>query len=285
MEPKRFYQKLDSIMDIPTLPSIVMKVNKMLQDSETSIEKLSKIIETDQVMVAKILRLVNSTFYGFRSKIKNIKHAIIVLGFNNIRNAIMSVSIIQLFSEKNTSEGFDISDFWKHAIAVAVTSKYLSEKSGLDSPDNCFVAGILHDIGKVVLSLYFQELFEKVWKSIKEDKLSFYEAENKSLSVNHAQIGGHLAKNWQFPDTLIETITYHHSIDKNVLNLDQLMIIHTANYIVNNCEGDSERPPDFSSIDPEVKRIMFSQLQTISDWLPDVTTEIESAWEFFLQGD
>ncbi len=168
MESQRFFQKLDSINDIPTLPIIVMKVNKMLQDSETSIEKLSKTIETDQAMVTKILRLVNSTFYGFRSQIKNINHAIIVLGFNTVRNATVSVSIIKLFSEKNTYEGFAISDFWKHSIAVAVTSKYLSEKSGLDSPDDCFVAGLLHDIGKVVLSLYFTELFEKVWKSIKQ---------------------------------------------------------------------------------------------------------------------
>ena len=188
MDAQTFLKKLDSIPDIPTLPNIVIKVNKLLQDYETSIKELSKIIEKDQAMVTKILRLVNSTFYGFRSKITNIPHAVIALGFNTIRNAVVSVSIIKIFSGEKTFEGFEIKDFWKHSIGVAVVSRYLSEETRLDSPDNCFVVGLLHDIGKVILSQHFTELFDLVWKSLKEEKLSFYEAEQKLMPVNHAQI-------------------------------------------------------------------------------------------------
>jgi len=283
MDAQTFLKRLDSIPDIPTLPNIVIKVNKLLQDYDTSIKKLSKIIEKDQAMVTKILKLVNSTFYGLRSRIRNIPHAVIVLGFNTIRNAVVSVSIIKTFSKEETFEGFDITEFWKHSIGVAVTSRYLSEQTRLDSPDDCFVSGLLHDIGKVVLSQYFTELFGLVWKSVKEDGLSFYEAEQKLLPVNHAQIGGYLTKKWQFPVSLIDNITYHHAIRKSVANLNQLIIVHTANTIANSYEIDSGVTPDFSSIDPEAKRIMSGRLETISDWFPSIAVEIESACELFLE--
>jgi putative nucleotidyltransferase with HDIG domain len=283
MDAQTFLKGLDNIPDLPTLPNIVLKVNNLLKDQNSSIKELGKTIETDQAMVTKILRLVNSTFYGFRSKIRNIPHAIIILGFNNVRNALVSVSIIKSFSEKKGFEGFEMKDFWKHSIAVAVISKYLSEETKLDAPDDCFVAGLLHDIGKVVLSQYFTELFGLVWKSIQEDGLSFYEAEKELLPANHVQIGAYLAKKWKFPASLIESMTYHHDIRKTVSNLDQLVIVHTANIIMNNYEADSNTSPDSSAIDPEAKRIMVRPLETLSEWFPDIVTEIESACEFFLQ--
>ncbi len=287
MDAQTFLKKLEKIPDLPTLPNIVIKVNKLLQDPETSIKELGKTIETDQAIATKILRLVNSTFYGFRSKIRNISHAIIILGFNNVRNALVSVAIIKTFSGKKTFEGFEIEDFWRHSVAVAVTSKYLSEQSSLDSPDDCFVAGLLHDIGKLVLSLHFTELFGLVWKSAKEDGLSFYEAERKLLPASHAQIGGYLAKRWQFPVSLIDSISNHHAIEESIAiaNLNQLIIVHTANTIANNHKGDSEINPDFSFIDPVARRIMSGQLETVSEWFPDAATEIESACEFFLKED
>ena len=283
MDAQTFLKRLDSIPDLPTLPNIVTKVNNLLQDPDTSIKELGNTVKTDQAMVTKILRLVNSTFYGFRSKIRNIPHAIIILGFNNVRNALVSVSIIKTFSEKRTFKGFEIKDFWRHSVAVAVTSRYLGEQSRLDSPDDCFVAGLLHDIGKLVLSQYFTESFGQVWKSVKGNGLSFYEAEKKLLPVSHAQIGGHLAKKWQFPVSLIDSITYHHAISKGVSNLNQLLIVHTANTIVNNYKGNLEMRPDFSMIDPEARRIMSGQLENLSEWFPDVAAEIESACEFFLK--
>ena len=283
MEAGAFFKKLDSISDIPTLPSIVFKVNKMLGDYDISIKKLAAVIEKDQAMVTRILKLVNSSFYGFRSRINKIDYAVIILGFNTIRNAIVSLSIIKAFSGGKTREGFDIKDFWRHSIAVAVTSRYLSEQSKLDSPDDCFVAGLLHDIGKVILAQHFSELFDRVWESVKMDGKSFYEAEQELLPVNHAQIGGYLTKTWQFPDALIDSIAYHHAIRKSVSGLNQLLIVHTADHLVNNRQGDSETVPYLSPLHPEAKRLLFRQVETVSDWFPNIANEIESACEFFLE--
>jgi putative nucleotidyltransferase with HDIG domain len=283
MDSQTFLKKLDRIPNIPTLPAVALKVNRMLQDYDISIKNLSKAIEKDQAMVSKILRLVNSAFYGFRSRINTIPHTVTILGFNTVRNAVVSVSIIDAFSGKDSAKGFDITDFWKHSVAVAVTSRHLGEKTRLFAPDECFVAGILHDMGKVVLAQFFKDLFGQVCVATREQGLSFYEAEKKLLPVNHAQIGGHLAKKWQLPASLFEAISYHHAVRKSATHFNLLMVVHVANIIVNNYKNDSESEPDFSGIYPEAAKVMASQLKTVSEWFPNVATEIESACEFFLE--
>ncbi|MBW1740911.1 MAG: HDOD domain-containing protein [Deltaproteobacteria bacterium] len=283
MDAQTFFRKLDRIQEIPTLPTVALKVNKMLQDYDTSIKTLSKTIEKDQAMVSKILRLVNSAFYGFQSRINNIPHAVTILGFNTVRNAVISVSIIDTFSEKGAFEGFNVTDFWKHSVAVAVTSRYLAEKTRLAIPDESFVAGLLHDVGKVVLAQHFKEFFGQVWESMHKDDLSFYEAEKKLLPANHAQIGAHLAKRWHLPAGLIDAMRYHHAVRKTAYNLNLLISVHVADIIVNNYKIDPESESDFSVTHPEAVKLMAAELETVSDWFPNVSTEIESACDFFLE--
>ncbi|MBW2037330.1 MAG: HDOD domain-containing protein [Deltaproteobacteria bacterium] len=283
MDAQTFLKQLDRTLEIPTLPVVAIKVNKMLQDCETSVKSLSHTIEKDQAIVSKILKLVNSAFYGFRCRISSIPHAVTILGFNTVRNAAVSVSIMDAFSGNNVAEGFDAADFWKHSVAVAVTSKHLAEKTRLVIPDDCFVAGLLHDLGKVVLAKYFKELFVQVWKATREQGLSFYEAEKKLLPVNHAQIGGYLTRKWQLPASLSDAVKYHHAVRKSVTNLNLLLAVHVADIIVNNYRVDTENAFALSGIYPEATKIMDSQLKSVSDWFPRVESEIESACQFFLE--
>ncbi len=283
MDSKLFLKKLDRIEDLPTLPSIAMEVNKMLEDFDTSIKKLSERIEKDQAMVFKILKLVNSAFFGVRSKVSNIPHAVVLLGFNTVRNAVVSVSIIDAFSTKEVLDGFDITDFWKHSVAVAVTSRYLAEKTRLHTPDDCFIGGLLHDIGKVVLAQHFQDIFKQIWRSVKEDNLSFYDAEKSETPIDHAKIGGHLAKKWQLPAGLVDTIRCHHAVRKGSYDINLLMIVNAADIIVNRCGDDSSVKIKRSEIYPDVVKATQTQLDTVSDWFPKLLEEIESACKFFLK--
>jgi len=283
MDAQTFLGKLDRIQEIPTLPLVALKVNKMLQDYDISIKALSKTIEKDQAMVTKILRLVNSAFYGFRSKIGNIPHAVTILGFNTVRNAVVSISVIDAFSGKGASQEFDIMAFWKHSVAVAVTSRHLAERTCLTTPDESFVGGLLHDVGKVVLAQYFKELFSQVWESMHNNGKSFCEAEKELLPANHGRIGAHLAKRWQLPDSLIEAIRYHHTLRKSANNPNLIMTIHIADIIVNNYNFESESEPDFSAANPDARQSMGATLETVSEWFPKAATEIESACEFFLE--
>ena len=125
MQPDEILKKLDSIKDIPTLPTIVFELNELLQDPNTPITDISDIIEKDQAMSLRVLKLVNSAFYGIHKEVNDIGNAIVLLGFNTVRNAIVSLGVINSFSGVKSLEGFDISDFWKHSLAVAVVSKGL----------------------------------------------------------------------------------------------------------------------------------------------------------------
>ena len=283
MDAKNILKSLDQIEDLPTLPAVAMEVNKMLLDEDITISQLSGAIEKDQAMVSKILKLVNSAFFGLRGKISNISHAVVVLGFNTIRNVVVSISIINAFSIKEGLDGFDIAEFWKHSVAVAITSKYLAEKAGIHSADNCFVAGLLHDIGKIVLLQHFKDLFQKVWLAVKGKRLSFYEAEKSQIQIDHAWIGGYLAQKWQLPMPLIDAIRYHHDVKPTINDQHLLMIIHVADIIVNTYTPDSKDRMELSGVHPDALSALGNLLDTISDWYPDSQLEIESACNFFLE--
>ena len=283
MDSKTMMKKLERIEDLPTLPTILFEVNTLLEDINTSAKKLGETIGKDPSMVAKILKLVNSAFYGFRSKVSDISNALVLLGFNTVRNSIISVSIIKAFSGKNDLEGFDITEFWKHSIAVAVTSKRLAEKCRVEAPDNCFVAGLLHDIGKLVLSQYFQDLFTKVWITAQKENLTFYEAEKKEISVKHPMIGSFLVKRWQFPDHLVDAVKCHHAVRKNVSNYELLLIVYIADIIVNHCAIEPENPIDISTVHPDAVEMLGSHMENTNEWYEKLKAEIESACDFFLK--
>jgi len=285
MDSKTMMKKLERIEDLPTLPTILFEVNTLLEDINTSAKKLSDTIENDQSMVVKILKLVNSSFYGFRSRVSDISNAVVLLGFNTVRNSVISVSIIEAFSVKNDLDGFDIKEFWKHSIAVAMTSKHLAEKCRIETPDNCFVAGLLHDIGKLVLSQYFQDLFIKVWFTAQKENLDFYQAEKKEISVKHPMIGSLLAKRWQFPDYLVDAVKCHHAVRKNVSNYELLLTIYSADIIVNHCEMNPEQPIDLSVIHPDAAQMLGPYMENTNNWYEELKSEIESACEFFLANE
>ena len=280
MKPDIF-QQIDRIRELPTLPVIVFKVNQMLQDSGTTSDQLSRVIETDQAMAAKILKLVNSSFYGFQSKISSINSAVIILGFNTVQHAVVSLSVMKSFVLKKNLKILNIHDFWQHSLAVAVISKYLADHTDKTLSSDCFTAGLLHDIGKLILAEYFPEHFEKIWLMTVESAISFVDAEKMESEVNHAEIGAYLAEKWLLPRPLVEAIRHHHSAFSDDHRASA--IISIADFLVNTCqpspEGRCEQPPGLL----DVPEFLQPQLQTLPDWYPALQGEIASACQFFME--
>ncbi len=283
MDEQLILKKIDRIEDIPTLPTIVFELNKYLQDPDTSIKTVCDTIEKDQAITLKILKLVNSAFYGFKNKISDLRNAIVLLGYNSVRNAIVSLSIINTFSKRVALMDFDISQFWKHSLAVAVTSKNIAQLSKKESPDNCFVGGLLHDTGKVILAQYFPELFEKVWITLQNEHLSFYEAEQKELPIDHTKIGAHLASKWQLPGGLVEAIRWHHEFKPESKSANFVQNVYLANIIVNSYDEDQELRLDLSKIHPNVVKFIMDMMEDVGDWYSGLSGEIEAAYGFFLE--
>jgi putative nucleotidyltransferase with HDIG domain len=285
MDEQQILGKLDRIKDIPTLPTIVFELNKYLRDPDTSIKTVCDTIEKDQAIALKILKLVNSAFYGFKSKISDLRNAVVLLGYNAVRNAIVSLSVINAFPKRVQLMDFDISQFWKHSLAVAVTSKNIAQLSRKESPDNCFVGGLLHDVGKVILAQYFPKLFEAVWSTLQNEHLTFYEAERKSLPIDHAKIGTHLAAKWQLPQGLIDAIRWHHDFQPESKSANFVKNIYLANFIVNAYDIDPDLRLDLSKMHPEVTNFMMDMMEDVGDWYTGLTAEIDAAYSFFLETD
>jgi putative nucleotidyltransferase with HDIG domain len=283
MDEQQILKQLDGIKDIPTLPSIVFELNKLLQDPDTSIQTVCDTIEKDQAITLKILKLVNSAFYGFKSKISDLRNAVALLGYNAVRNAIVSLSVINSFPKRVALMDFDISLFWKHSLAVAVTSKNIAQLSKKESPDNCFVGGLLHDTGKVIMAQYFPELFEVVWSTLQNDEISFYESEQKALPIDHTKIGAHLADKWQLPQGLVDAIRWHHEFQPEIKSANFVKNIYLANFIVNAYDLDPELRLDLSKIHPDVVKFMMNMMEDVGDWYTGLASEIEAAYELFLE--
>ena len=283
MDEQEILKKLDSIKDIPTLPTIVFELNKLLRDPDTSIQTVCDTIEKDQAITLKILKLVNSAFYGFKSKISDLRNAVALLGYNAVRNAIVSLSVINSFPKRVTLMDFDISLFWKHSLAVAVTSKNIAQLSKKESPDNCFVGGLLHDTGKVIMAQYFPELFEAVWSTLQNEQISFYESEQKALPIDHTKIGAHLADKWQLPQGLVDAIRWHHEFQPEIKSANFVKNIYLANFIVNAYDLDPELRLDLSKMHPDVIKFMMNMMEDVEDWYTGLTSEIEAAYELFLE--
>ena len=283
MDEQQILNKLDRIKEIPTLPVIVFELNKYLQDPNTSIKTVCETIEKDQSITLKILKLVNSAFYGFKSKISDLRNAVALLGYNAVRNAIVSLSVINSFPKRVTLKNFDISIFWKHSLAVAVTSKNIAQLSKKESADNCFVGGLLHDTGKVILAQYFPELFEAVWSTLQNEEISFYESERKTLPIDHAKVGAHLASKWQLPQGLVDAIHWHHAFQPELKSANFVRNIYLANFIVNAYDLDPELRLDLSEMHPDVVKFMMNMMEDVGDWYTGLTSEIEAAYDLFLE--
>jgi putative nucleotidyltransferase with HDIG domain len=167
-------------------------------------------------------------------------------------------------------------------LAVAVASKNIAQKAGVDSPDNCFVGGLLHDVGKVILEQYFKDDFAKVWTRMTNEYLPFYEAEQQELTVDHAKIGAYLADRWQLPQGLTDAIRWHHNFQPDNGNAGFMINIHLANILVNSYDENPDCNLDMGAMHPEVVKFLMAQMEDSADWYANLTGEIESAHAFFL---
>ena len=212
-EPRqeRLKKITQSIIALPTLPAVITQLIGIIDNPTTSARNVAQLISTDQALTAKILKLANSAFYGFPREIATVNHAVVVLGFETVKNLALSVSVLERFSGHGESSGFDRQKFWEHSIGCGVAAKMLATKFRYRVSGEVFAAGILHDIGKLVLSQYFPADFGEILDVAQSQGIYIGKAEEQVLGVTHAEVGGWLAERWNLPDQLEESISNHHT--------------------------------------------------------------------------
>lgn len=247
VEKKELRHLVSKIETLPTLPYVINKLSKMLENPMISAEEVNKIISSDQVLTLKILKLVNSAFYGFPGQISTVTHAIVILGFTAVKSIALSASIFDMFPTDGQSVQFDRRKFWEHAIATAVISKLLARKMDYQEEEEAFVAGLLHDIGKVVLDRYFHDELLRIIEEAKRQDILFIEAEEILMNCNHQNIGNWLGEKWGLPLELCDAITFHHHPDKATHGFKLAVMAHLADIFARTKNigfgGDNLIPP------------------------------------------
>ncbi len=221
---KEVRKKLRKLEGLPTLPPIVQKLNQMIENENVSLSQIAEVIEKDQVITSKLLRIANSAFYGFPRKISTVQNAIFLLGINVIKILIMTSSIFEIIHREDIG-------LWEHSIGVAACSKILAEKVFLKEPQEVATAGLLHDLGRVIQKVSFKEEYNKI-KNLIEKGISPLKAEEEILGLDHAEIGAFLLKQWNLPERLVETVLAHHELEKAKEFKKEAAVVHIADVLI-----------------------------------------------------
>ena len=207
---ERWKPILEKLNDIPALPVVATRVTELINDPNSSSGDIADVLKKDQVLTAKVLKLINSPYYGIPGEVTDVKRALAYLGFNTLAQLVLSISVISAFKENNNTR-FSLQGFWKHALATAVASEIIAKKTGYPKPEECFTCGLLHDIGKIVLFKIAPDEFMKVVQLAERDKISFAEAERRLEVPTHGYLGEYIADKWRLPMVIRVAVRYHHA--------------------------------------------------------------------------
>jgi len=228
-----------------TLPTVITQLISLIDNPKTSARNVAQLISTDQALTAKILKLANSAFYGFPREIATVDLAVVVLGFETVKNLGLTVSVLERFSGQGDNSQFDRQKFWEHSIACGVAAKLLAGRLTYRVAGEAFAAGILHDIGKLILSQYFPTEFDEILQVMREEDLYIGKAEEKVLGVTHAEVGSWLAERWNLPRSLEETIAFHHAPGRVEGSAELPSLVHLADFL---CRRERMPNPDPASL-------------------------------------
>ncbi len=262
-----------SIAKMPALPVTVAKVVEIANKQGTSPVDLNKVVSMDPVLTARLLRLVNSAYYGLSTKVTTLVRAIIMLGVNTVKNLALSAAVLDNLGKAEHFDALEMQGFWRHCLGVGAAGKLIAQKIGVPAEviEEYFIAGLLHDIGKIPLNSVAAEAYIESMMLADRGRMPLYKAERSGLGMDHLQVGELIARNWSITENLIDAIVWHHDpLGYTGVHTRLVFVVATANYFVNiaglGYAGDRypEKLPD------EV----YTSLGITADYLDDIEDAI-----------
>ncbi len=255
------------VKSLPTLPKVLDKVTALLENPDASMDEIAKVITMDQVLSAKVLKMVNSPIYGFPGRIGTVQHALVLLGINVIRGIIISTSVFDMMVQA-------MSGLWEHSTGCALACNCIARKVGFKDPEEYSVAGLLHDLGKVVMAVQLPELEKQVMETVKTKDLTFFEAEKAVMGFGHDRINAWLADNWHLPPNLKEGMSYHHKPQLAPLYPDIAAVVHVGDFLVRVFEFGSGGDDQVHVLRPEALKQLKLKTQDLEDILDQLGREL-----------
>ncbi len=241
---KKIINKIKNFKKLPSLPQVLLKLIDTCNSDDPDLKKVSKIISQDPSLSVKVLQLVNSAYMGLRSKIYSIEKATVYLGLDAIMTIAISASVQKAFSPSSNKTSAKLSQFWWHSIMCALVAKKIAVRTSYDSPDEAFLAGLLHDLGKLVLWVNYEKKYAEIEKELGENSNLIYLEEEK-LGVNHCEVGAWLVHQWKLKSFMADAVFYHHEAGDNISDAFPLVkIVYAANALC--LEYDADMPEKYN---------------------------------------
>jgi HD-like signal output (HDOD) protein len=276
---------LARIAELPTLPTIVSEINRTINDPMSSTKAVEQLMEQDQVLTTKVLKLVNSAYYAIPGGVPSLGRAIAFLGFDTVNQLVLSTSIVGALKVESAS--FDVADFWVHSLGVAVAAESIGKMVRYPVPADAFTAGLVHDLGKVILLSLEPEIFAQVVERAHAQDSSFLEAESELGLPSHLTTGALLAEKWNLPLFLQQSIKYHHTLqpEKRVgVTTERQRIIDLvclANLLVHALKvGNSGHRKIASAPSDLFQRLSLDPAKDFKPLVTDIKAALERSREF-----
>ncbi len=265
------HQLVNNKIELPSLPDIFSRLMALMNDTNSSSKDFADIIITDPALSAKLLKLVNSAFFGYayRSRIDSVSMAVAVVGIDGLFSLVLGMSVMRMFKDI-PKRLMDMPSFWKHSIACGVISRLIAVHKDHGEIERFFVAGLLHDIGRLMIFKYLPAHAKNALNDSAENHLLLHDTENSIMGFDHSWLGSILLKKWKLPDHLISIVRFHHEPSK-ASNHSDVAIIHLADFIANalslGSSGELFVPP--------LLPVDWDQLEMDADTLPQLMEEAE----------
>lgn len=275
MDKAVIFNKIEQIQNLPTLPAVISRLNKVIEDKHANAETVSNIIQDDPAMMARILRVVNSAFYGVSQPVASIQQAVSLLGFIAVKNIAITTSAFSTFSIKEQTD-FNRDEFWRNSISVGIATNilYQNVKGHVQqhvASDLLHLAGLVHGIGIIIFEQYFHIKFMVALLLSQKENIPLVKAEEEALGVDHCEVGAWLGKKWNLPPDVVECIRWHHDPEKSDPKYRMLVnLCHTAKYICT-----LEKLGDYGDSGPTFKQSVWRELGLSVKDIPGVVDKIK----------
>jgi putative nucleotidyltransferase with HDIG domain len=225
----RLKKILSSIDRMRPMPSTVTRILHALEDSKTNANMIGELLGLDQALAANVLQAANSAYLGYGPSCANLTDAVVRLGFGRIRTLVLGVEASSSLTGSLPGYRLGAGELWNHSVATGMAAQWFARAFSYPNPEDAYVAGLLHDMGKLMLDQFALADYDRLFDLVRNYGLTFYQVEQKLFDINHAQVGGLMASKWNFPATLIEAIQCHHTPDQATIKPELSAIVNIAN--------------------------------------------------------
>lgn len=251
---KRVERILSSVYNVPTVPQIILEVSTLIEDPKTSASILGRMISNDQGLVTKILTIANSPLHGIPRRVATIDFAIVVLGFNQVKNIVVALSMMETLKVSDNKK-FDQTKYWVHSILTAAAAKRIADDLGYQTSGEVFTAGLLHDLGIPIIFKYFNKEYKEIKKAV-NNNITYLEAEEKYLGITHQDVGRFLVDKWNLPVSIADVISFHHNPSLAENNREIIALVHLADFMTKKLNIGDFSWDNGSELDKEVIEIL-----------------------------